>query len=94
MDYRASLQLVEDVVSEDNNFSGHITQVEWELDLTVYMNFPKFIHRLPKSLVQSTGDRLLNQIVRQVSRCLTLKVQNNFHEALEIPFPHKCKHKR
>ena len=95
VDYRASLQLVEDMASGDNNnFSGHITQVEWELDLTVYMNFPKFIHRLPKSLVQSTGDRLLNQIVRQVSRRLTLKVQNNFHETLDIPFPHNCKHTR
>ncbi len=89
VDYRASLQLVEELAADNVNFSGNMTQVAWELDLTVYMNFPKFIHRLPKSLIQSTGDRLLNQIVRQVSRCLTSKVQKDFHKSFDIPFPGK-----
>ncbi|MDJ0796618.1 MAG: DUF1997 domain-containing protein [Calothrix sp. MO_167.B12] len=93
VDYRASLQLVEDVTTETADFSGKMTQVVWELDLTVYMNFPKFIRRLPKSLIQSTGDRLLNQIVRQVSRRLTSKVQQDFHQSLNIPFPERCKQK-
>jgi carbon monoxide dehydrogenase subunit G len=65
------MQLIEDTPG--------ITKVEWQLDLTVYLQFPKFIRRLPSYLVQSTGDRLLNQVVRQVSRRLTSKVQADFH---------------
>ncbi|WP_066375264.1 MULTISPECIES: DUF1997 domain-containing protein [unclassified Anabaena] len=81
VDYRASLQLQED--------GSEITRVEWELDLVVCLHFPRFIQRLPKSLIQSTGDRLLNQIVRQVSRRLTRKVQEDFHTFLGLPFPGK-----
>ncbi|MEH2241402.1 DUF1997 domain-containing protein [Nostoc sp.] len=83
VDYRASLQLIENNVSTS---IGEVTRVEWELDLMVYLHFPRFIQRLPKSIIQSTGDRLLNQIVRQVSRRLTRKVQEDFHKSLEIPF--------
>ncbi|MBD2362273.1 DUF1997 domain-containing protein [Anabaena sp. UHCC 0399] len=86
VDYRASLQLKEDL--------GEVTRVEWELDLVVCLHFPRFIQRLPKSLVQSTGDRLLNQIVRQVSRRLTRKVQEDFHQSVGIPFPNNCKKRR
>jgi Protein of unknown function (DUF1997) len=81
VDYRAALQLKEDF--DDNN----LTRVEWELDLVVNLQFPRFIQRLPKSLIQSTGDRLLNQIVRQVSRRLTRKVQQDFHQSFGFPFP-------
>ncbi|MBD2343836.1 DUF1997 domain-containing protein [Anabaena subtropica] len=87
VDYRAALQLKED-------FSDNIlTRVEWELDLTVCLHFPRFIQRLPQSLIQSTGDRLLNQIVRQVSRRLTRKVQEDFHQSFGVPFPGSCKKK-
>ncbi len=55
------------------------TRVEWNLDLKVGVCFPKFIHALPLPLVQKTGDRLLAQIVKQVSRRLTYKVQEDFH---------------
>lgn len=79
VDYHASLQLVEDTV-EKNGTSECITKVQWELNLKVYIQFPKFIQRLPKSLVKSTGDKLLNQIVRQVSRRLTRRVQEDFHQ--------------
>jgi len=48
------MELVEAVPS--NQDSGKV--VEWQLDLAVYVQFPKFIQRLPKSMVQSTGDRL------------------------------------
>lgn len=82
VDYRASLQLVEGEDEDIAPQSNPITKVEWELYLTVYVQFPKFINRLPKSLIQNTGDRLLNQIVRQVSRRLTRKVQDNFHQSL------------
>jgi hypothetical protein len=78
VDYRAALELKEDFAETT------ITKVEWELDLTVCLHFPRFIQRLPKSLIQSTGDRLLNQIVRQVSRRLTRKVQEDFHKACGV----------
>jgi hypothetical protein len=42
-------------------------------------------------LSQSTGDRLLSQVVRQVSRRLTHKVQEDFHSSLGIPMPKKLK---
>jgi hypothetical protein len=85
VDFQAALQLVETEPVKSNP-SGLITRVEWELDLKVLIQFPRFIHALPKSLVQSTGDRLLNQIVRQVSRRLTHKVQQDFHQTIGIPF--------
>lgn len=94
VDYRASLQLVENPVNNAFADSGETTLVVWELELTVYIHFPKFIQRLPKSLIQSTGDRLLNQIVRQVSRRLTSKVQEDFHQSLGIPNPFNSKKKR
>lgn len=86
VDYRASLHFKEDV--------GGVTRVEWELDLVVCLHFPRFIKRLPHSLIQSTGDRLLNQIVRQVSRRLTRKVQEDFHQTFGLPFPDHCQKKR
>jgi Protein of unknown function (DUF1997) len=91
VDYRAALKLIETDISTS---IGEVTRVEWELDLIVYLHFPRFIQRLPKSIVQSTGDRLLNQIVRQVSRRLTRKVQEDFHKSLEIPFSVNSKQKR
>ncbi|MDB9540011.1 DUF1997 domain-containing protein [Anabaenopsis tanganyikae CS-531] len=87
VDYQASLQLVESTDNDSHNGFSEITRVEWELDLMVNLHFPKFIQRLPQSLVKSTGDRLLNQIVRQVSRRLTRRVQEDFHQSLGIPFP-------
>ena len=89
VDFESAMKLVE--AAPSNQDSGKVTRVEWQLDLTVYVQFPKFIQRLPKSMVQSTGDRLLNQIVRQVSRRLTYKVQEDFHNSLGLPFPLKSK---
>lgn len=74
VDFKAVMELVE---------HGESTKVEWKLDLNVDVQFPKFIHRLPKSVVKNTGDRLLNQIVRQVSRRLTAKVQADFYKSIQ-----------
>jgi hypothetical protein len=94
VDYRASLQLVEQISSPQAGMEPvQVTRVEWELNLIVDIYFPKFIERLPKSLIQSTGDRLLNQIVRQVSRRLTRKVQQDFHQSQKLPFPNNFQHK-
>jgi Protein of unknown function (DUF1997) len=79
VDFRAALELVEQ--SEAPQPSTH---VEWTLDLNVAIMFPKFIRRLPHVLIQGTGDRLLTQIVRQVSRRLTAKVQDDFHTSLNL----------
>lgn len=94
VDYRSSLRLVENVVNDASISVGEMTRVEWELDLTVDIHFPKFIQRLPKSLIESTGDRLLNQIVRQVSRRLTRRVQEDFHQSCGISFPINSNKKR
>ncbi|MEM7553258.1 MAG: DUF1997 domain-containing protein [Cyanobacteria bacterium P01_A01_bin.84] len=93
VDYRASLALLESTNPDLSNQEAPITRIEWELDLKVYVYFPRFIQKLPKSLIQSTGDKLLNQIVRQVSRRLTHKVQVDFHKSLGIPFDIKSKKK-
>lgn len=69
-----------------------ITRVQWELDLVVELHFPKFIQRLPHALIQSTGSRILNQIVHQISRRLTRKVKKDFYQSLNIPFPLIKKH--
>lgn len=89
VDFKAAMHLVEVTVDNRDKRSqlpSIITRVEWQLDLAVYIQFPKFIYRLPKSVIQSTGDRVLCQIVKQVSRRLTQKVQEDFHSSLGIPF--------
>lgn len=97
VDFNAAMKLVETTViplngkEYDRAQSGKITKVEWELDLKVAVNFPRFIHRLPKSLIQTTGDRLLAQIVRQVNRRLTSKVQEDFHNSLGLSMLHKSR---
>ena len=78
VDFRAALELV-----EQNETPQPSTHVEWTLELDVAIMFPKFIRRLPHALIQGTGDRLLTQIVRQVSRRLTAKVQDDFHASLK-----------
>ncbi len=94
VDFRASLELASKAADSRadsyNEARGDepsaFTNVEWELDLSVTIHFPKFIHALPNALVQATGDRLLHQIVRQVSKRLTYKVQEDFHQTMGIPF--------
>lgn len=84
VEFNASLQL---------DPGGHgpggeeLTLVRWELDLSVWIRLPAVITLLPEGLVQSSGEHLLRQIVRQISRKLTWKVQEDFHAAhgLECP---------
>lgn len=88
VDFKAAMKLVETSVNlSDQGLPREITRVEWQLDLKVDIHFPKFIHRLPKHLIQNTGERLLQQIVKQVSRRLTYKVQQDFHKSRNLPFP-------
>lgn len=101
VDFQAELSLAEveldptlyHVVGGDRsaNLPSTLTRVEWNLQLEVAIQFPRFIHALPKSLVQTTGDRLLHEIVRQVSRCLTHKVQQDFHTTRSLTFAKRRK---
>jgi hypothetical protein len=75
VDFRAEMRLKE--IEVDGKIQTHI---DWKLNLTTSIQFPKFITKLPKSLLQSTGDKILATIVSQVSRCLTKKVQADFAE--------------
>ena len=82
VDFNASLQL-----DQRTGERGPTTQVCWELDLRVWIRLPAVIGLLPESLVQSSGDHLLRQIVRQVSRKLTWKVQEDFHATHDLVCP-------
>lgn len=81
VEFNAALRL------EEQNAEVPCTEVRWELDLSVWIKLPAVIGLLPESLVQSSGDHLLRQIVRQISRRLTWKVQEDFHatHGLECP---------
>lgn len=61
-----------------------MTRWHWQLDLEVGVQFPQFIRAMPESLIHNTGDRLLQQIVREVSRRLADRVQRHFHHSLGI----------
>jgi len=87
VDYQAELQLIENTSAARSDLSLPVTGVEWTLDLGVTIHFPRFIYRFSKPMVQKTGDRLLKQIVRQVSRRLTYKVQVDFHTRYDLPLP-------
>lgn len=91
VDFRAALKLVEHPSQFDPG--AKMTQVQWQLDLKVAIQFPRFIHALPDSLVRKTGDRLLNQVVRQVSRRLTHRVQEDFHCSRNLPLPKRTRKK-
>ncbi|MGK7939979.1 MAG: DUF1997 domain-containing protein [Crocosphaera sp.] len=72
-----------------SNIPQKITKVEWHLAMDVAVQFPPFIRKLPLSMIQKTGDRLLTQIVRQISPRLTYKVQQDFHSGQNLPIPPK-----
>jgi hypothetical protein len=63
------------------------TLVRWELELAVWLRLPSMLTVLPDPVLQNSGDHLLRQIVRQISRRLTWKVQEDFHASHGIPCP-------
>ncbi len=85
VDFQAALKLVEHPSQTDP--TAKMTQVQLQLDLHVAIQFPRFIHALPDALIRNTGDRILRQVVRQVSRRLTHKVQEDFHSSRHLPLP-------
>jgi hypothetical protein len=81
VEFNAALQL------DDQPTDATLTIVRWELDLSVWIRLPAVIGLLPESLVQNSGDHLLRQIVRQISRRLTWKVQEDFHATHGLDCP-------
>ncbi|NUN66217.1 DUF1997 domain-containing protein [Pseudanabaena biceps] len=71
-----------------------LTEIEWDLNLTVSLNFPQFISRLSQDILQKTGDSVLGFVVKRVSKSLTAKVQDDFHKTHEITVPKQIKLKR
>lgn len=106
VDYQALIELIEVPTESDSltiaktfqhnklaQLTQEITRIQWQLDLKVAVRFPKFINKLPASVIQKTGDRLLTQIVGKVSPYLTYKVQQDFHTRFDLPIPPKSSRK-
>ena len=87
VDFQASMPLIPMQKSSDQANEPLGTSVQWDLDLSVWIRLPKVITILPDQLVQSSGDHLLKQIVRQISRRLTWKVQEDFHSSHHLICP-------
>jgi hypothetical protein len=88
VDFNASLKLQEQLNPEDEIDGSSLgTAVLWDLDLKVWIQIPGVIALLPEALVQTSGDHLLRQIVRQISRRLTWKVQEDFHASHGLKCP-------
>ena len=79
IEFNASLEL--------DDAQADLTIVRWQLDLAVWISLPGVVTLLPDNLVQSSGDHLLRQIVRQISRRLTWKVQEDFHASHGLDCP-------
>ncbi|MEL6351816.1 MAG: DUF1997 domain-containing protein [Cyanobacteria bacterium J06627_28] len=94
VDFRASMTLCEGTVEDlpEDICVDKSTHVEWELNLSTWVEVPRFVQVLPDNLVKASGDKLLNQIVRQVSKRLTRKVQTEFHNSMGLPIP--CQQKK
>jgi Protein of unknown function (DUF1997) len=86
IDFKATMELVDATAQASADFPA-MTHVQWNLDLQVFVQFPKFIQALPHSLVEKTGDALLENVVKQISRRLTKKVQEDFHSSRNLSMP-------
>ncbi|NJK36972.1 MAG: DUF1997 domain-containing protein [Oscillatoriales cyanobacterium RM2_1_1] len=96
VNFQSTMKLVERSVEEvirtrrlkPTESPAVVTAAEWRLDLAVGIQFPKFVRSMSESLIQRTGEGLLDKIIKQVSRRLSHKTQLDFHNTLGIPFPH------
>jgi hypothetical protein len=85
VDFQAVLVLACETPPEDGLCA--VTLVQWDLDLSVTLALPRWLQGLPENLVRASGETLLLQIVRQISRRLTRKVQQDFHSSHNLPMP-------
>lgn len=85
VDFRAVMELLPKLPNQALPPNAKdLTSVEWQLDLTVNLHFPQFIHGISRKIIERTGDAILAQIVRQISRKLTAKVQDDFHKSIGL----------
>jgi hypothetical protein len=95
VDFQAEMRLQEKSVDLAGELSaGLMTCIEWDLHLTVFLQFPQFIQRLSQDMLQKTGDSVLGFIVKRVSKSLTAKVQEDFHKTHNIKVPKQVKLRR
>jgi hypothetical protein len=87
VEFNAALELDQAPADQPQHSDQPLTTVRWQLDLSVWITLPGVITLLPDNLVQSSGDHLLKQIVRQISRRLTWKVQEDFHASHGLDCP-------
>lgn len=93
VDFQAEMRLQEKA-GENSNQNDVMTSIEWDLNLTVSLQFPAFVHRLSKDMLQKTGDGVLGFVVQRVSKSLTAKVQDDFHKTHNIKVPKHIKLRR
>ena len=71
VDYKATMELREINPADHHESSASlakaITQLVWDLKLNIAVQLPKFVRKLPLTLVQKASNRLLCKIVGQVS---------------------------
>jgi hypothetical protein len=96
VDFQAEMRLqprsLADLLSgEELEKTPTMTSIEWDLNLTVTLQFPPFIHRMSQDMIQKSGDGVLAFVVKHVSNSLTAKVQNDFHKTHQIKVPKKVK---
>ena len=97
VDFQAEMRLEEksmDLGDDQSGQSAVMTSIEWDLHLTVFLQFPQFIQRLSQDMLQKTGDSVLGFIVKRVSKSLTAKVQDDFHKTHDIKVPKQVKLRR
>jgi len=86
VDFQAVMELMpkSSVVTSLPKGAKDLTSVEWQLDLVVTLQFPKFVQVMSRQLIEKTGDAILSTVVRQISRSLTAKVQADFHRTVGV----------
>ena len=97
VDFQAEMRLEEKSVVLTGDLAGQMgvmACIEWDLHLTVFLQFPQFIQRLSQDMLQKTGDSVLGFIVKRVSKSLTAKVQDDFHKTHDIKVPKQVKLRR
>jgi len=83
------MSLKDKIFTSRQDIPESITRLSWHLDLVVSVEFPSFVTRLPRNLIQRSGDHLISQIVRQISPRLSYKVQQDFHLSRGLTLPYK-----
>jgi hypothetical protein len=95
VDFQAEMRLEEKITNVQTlGQNAVMTSIEWDLNLTVSLQFPPFIQRLSQEMLQRSGDSVLGFVVKRVSKSLTAKVQDDFHKTHNIKVPKQIKLRR